>query len=666
MPDLDEFLKNELRRTVRPVDINDVSSRIDLRRTRRARLRKIQAAALTLVVIAGTLGGFAALSIVFREPGPGVAATSDVRNGGIVYSEVRNAGQHLWVVNPDGTGARQLTTDQGVSDSDPAISPDGRTVAFVRTGAGGSSICLIGIDGMGLAEFSTGDVSAVAPAWSPDGGQIAFASEAGGIFVASVDGSKPRLLGDSRIDVATALAWSPDSTKIAFSAPSEATGAQRNYDLWITDVDGVGQVNITYTTDASELSPAWSPDGSQILLSRSTPSGASLMLMAPDPDAVPVEVTDGASLDQNPSWAPDGSLIVFDRTWAGGTDVYTSRPDGTDLTLVVRNATDPVWQRVPPKTPALSTIALPGGLSAMRLAIGERAVWALGSKDHGVPSSLLRIDPVTDQVVATIPLEGEPWYLVSGGGTVWIGSPRSSVLQRVDAATNDVMAPIQLPGNGVKAIAANDEAVWVEVTDRSNQGQQDRVSLVRIDAQTSTVVATIPLQGLTGYDDEVAIGGAAVWVAGVNLTSPSEERGADLVRIDPSTNEIAAVIPVSAFSVRAGANAIWVTSPADGVNDSLRKPESWVAYQIDSSTNAISTPVALPEGLSGVLAITDSGVWFAGYDGQRLIHPMRLEGGAFDSSVPPINSVYSDMVVDEATGTIWVAAIIGLERIDLG
>ena len=66
MPDLDEYLRNELRRTIRPVDVNDVSSRIDLRRAHRTQLRKIQAMALTVVVIAGTVGGVAMLSFVFR------------------------------------------------------------------------------------------------------------------------------------------------------------------------------------------------------------------------------------------------------------------------------------------------------------------------------------------------------------------------------------------------------------------------------------------------------------------------------------------------------------------------------------------------------------------------------------------------------------------------
>ena len=311
-------------------------------------MRKVQSVALAFVVIAGCLGGVAVLRNVFSEPGRGVGPASNARNGAIVYSEVRNAGQHLWVVEPDGSGARQLTTDPNASDTDPSISPDGRTVAFVRTGADGSSIWLIGIDGEGLRRFSPADISAVAPSWSPDGARVAFAAAEGGIYIGSVDGSEPRLLVGA-LAVATGFTWSPDGAEIAYAAPSQATGAQRNYDLWIASatVSGTLSLDITAGSEASELSPAWSPDGSQILFSRTTASGASLMLMAPETHSTPIEVTDGTNLDQNPSWSPDGSRIVFDRTASGGTDVYTIQPDGSDLTLVARNAVDPAWQAIP-------------------------------------------------------------------------------------------------------------------------------------------------------------------------------------------------------------------------------------------------------------------------------------------------------------------------------
>src|SRR6266508_4163952 len=314
-----------------------------------------------------------------------------------------------------------------------------------------------------------------------------------------------------------------------------------------------------------------------------------------------------------------------------------------------------------------SNVVLPDGLGASRIAIGEDAVWALASTGENGLDVLVRIDPATDRVVATTSLAPRPWFEAAGAEAVWVGFPSSNMIQRVDTATNEVTGQIRLPGDGVTSIAADDQAVWVEVIhDRSDQGLQNLASLVRIDPRTGDVVATIPLEGLSGYDDEIAIGTGAVWVAGVNLTGPSEERGADLLRIDPITNSVSAVLPVSAFSVKAGSDAVWVTAPADGVNDSLHQSEAWVTREIDPTADEISAPTPLPGHASGVLAVTADGVWFSGYDAEGQIHPVRLQGGVFDRSVPPIDAIYTDMAFDGATGTIWIAAISGLKRVDRG
>lgn len=60
--------------------------------------------------------------------------------------------------------------------------------------------------------------------------------------------------------------WSPTTNKLAVSA--YAVGG--NYDIWVIDLDGniYAPVNITATTDAGEVEPSWSPDGTHIVYSR--------------------------------------------------------------------------------------------------------------------------------------------------------------------------------------------------------------------------------------------------------------------------------------------------------------------------------------------------------------------------------------------------------------
>lgn len=345
MSRLDDRLTQELERIARPADPTRAFERVDRRRHRRARIRKVQSGALAVVVIAGTIGGFALLSKAFRGPTSGIGVEPEVRNGSIVYSGVRNAGQRLWVVQPDGTGPRKLTVGEGSSDYGPSISPDGRTVAFTRTDSDGSAIYTIGIDGTGVTRMT--DTPGADPAWSPDGSQIAFVGQDAGLYVMRFEDDNPHLVVD-RGFVALHPTWSPDGSRIAFAAPSNAVGSLRNYDIWIVDVAGGPPTNVTHTTSASELDPAWSPDGSRLLFSGSTPSGSMLMTVAPDPNASPRAITDGSDVDLNPAWSPDGRFIVFDRDTAGGTDIYTMRADGSGLTVIATSAVTPAWQRLPP------------------------------------------------------------------------------------------------------------------------------------------------------------------------------------------------------------------------------------------------------------------------------------------------------------------------------
>ncbi len=344
MPDLDEYLRNELRRMVRPVDINDVSSKIELRRTRRARLRKIQAVALTVVVLAGTTGGVVMLSSVVRTRGAEIGSSANVGNGVIVYSEVRNAGQQLWSVHPDGTGAKQLTTGDGFSDTSPSVSPDGRTIAFTRTDQLGSAIFTIGIEGDGLTRLA--GAPATDPAWSPDGTQLAFAGSPGGpygIYVMGADGANPRLVpGTNELSVAHP-AWSPDGTSIVFEATAGAPEAGATWDIYSAPVEGSGLKDLSQTPNASEITPAWSPDGSRLAFAR---NGSLWLRHIATGNESPLTSSIGRQLDANPSWSPDGLSMVFDRTLATGTFLMTMGADGSGITLVAPNAVDPAWQAV--------------------------------------------------------------------------------------------------------------------------------------------------------------------------------------------------------------------------------------------------------------------------------------------------------------------------------
>ena len=154
---------------------------------------------------------------------------------------------HLFVLNADGSGLRDLT--QGISGgfgtpaSDPVWSPDGRMLAFVRLNTR-HGVYVVNADGSGVRNLTPKPRGAVyaAPAWSPDGRKIAFAGERDGnseIYLMNADGSGQRnLTSDLAYDGDPS--WSPDGRKITFVSNREGL-----YEVYVMNADGSGQRSLT-------------------------------------------------------------------------------------------------------------------------------------------------------------------------------------------------------------------------------------------------------------------------------------------------------------------------------------------------------------------------------------------------------------------------------------
>ncbi|MGH9370188.1 MAG: TolB family protein [Vicinamibacterales bacterium] len=123
---------------------------------------------------------------------------------------------------------RPMTIDDllgAVRVADPQLSPDGRTVAYIRTttdltpGRRNADIWAVSADGGSPRALIAGDKSENTPRWSPDGRTIAFISTRGGapqVYVAGADGSNVEKVTDLAMGVQPPLVFSPDGTKVAF------------------------------------------------------------------------------------------------------------------------------------------------------------------------------------------------------------------------------------------------------------------------------------------------------------------------------------------------------------------------------------------------------------------------------------------------------------------
>jgi TolB protein len=253
--------------------------------------------------------------------------------------------RELYGVQPDGTGLVQLTHNL-FDDVQPAWSPDGTRIAFVRTGAneGYPFPRVPGIYALSPATHAEqalvplpGFQPGVWPAWSPDGSLIAYIRGAK-IAVARTDGKLVRLVGthgDPRRPT-----WSPDGSQIAFT-----DGAGR--ELLVVSADGTGLHGVA--TVASADTPAWSPDGTWIAFAGRPNNTATNGIWIVHPDGTGFRLLAAVDSPFSPAWSPDSSQLVYESyTRGSGTKLRLAAIDGSsdrELSLPVGDPSTPAWRR---------------------------------------------------------------------------------------------------------------------------------------------------------------------------------------------------------------------------------------------------------------------------------------------------------------------------------
>ena len=136
----------------------------------------------------------------------------------------------IFVVGADGRG-RQNLTRTAAAESEIALSPDGRRIAYRRSTPRERirhEIWVMNVDGSGQRRLTTGEENEHAPAWSPDGRRLAY------------------------------MVWDTSAC-----TPVSGSGCAVT-DVWTVDADGSGQRKVL----DSAFQPRWSPDGSKLLFQR--------------------------------------------------------------------------------------------------------------------------------------------------------------------------------------------------------------------------------------------------------------------------------------------------------------------------------------------------------------------------------------------------------------
>jgi len=220
---------------------------------------------------------------------------------------------------------RQLTKLPG-GEGAPSLAPDGSAMVYERAVEGQRDLFLQRVDGQ-TAILLTGDCREDDrdAAFSPDGTRIAYRSECrgGGIFVIGATGENVRRIADFGFHPA----WSPDGRELAVATEGGVVPWNRpgRSELWAIEVDS-GRKRLVTRIDS--MHPSWSPSGRRIAVWGLPPDSFSRDLWTVAADGSEqeyeqaVRLTDDPELDWNPVWAGDGGRILFASSRGGTLNLW--------------------------------------------------------------------------------------------------------------------------------------------------------------------------------------------------------------------------------------------------------------------------------------------------------------------------------------------------------
>ena len=314
--------------------------------------------------------------------------------------------------------ATQLTWETGLEIT-PAISPDGRQVAYTVGDGTRSRIVVMPIAG-GRAVPLTDDSVAVEvhPQWSRDGSRILFLKD-GQVFSAPAGGGPARQEVPSRGGDVETASWSPDEREIAYAIddtlfirdasgtsrlatvlfqPSLCTWGPRNLiactsgnrwylkagmafgnlaPSWIVVIDpATGHVTGVTDSTASNVAPWWADDGRTLLY-------ASNRLGPPDLYAVPID-SRGSSTGE-----PQRLTVGL------GVNSFSLSADGSRLAYAVLATSSSIWSRPwsaeAPDPAARPTQLTFGQETIERCSVSRDGAWLYFDSDASGNADLYRL-----------------------------------------------------------------------------------------------------------------------------------------------------------------------------------------------------------------------------------------------------------------------------------
>jgi Tol biopolymer transport system component/DNA-binding winged helix-turn-helix (wHTH) protein len=330
----------------------------------------------------------------------------------------------------------QLTTDAG-EQSGPALSPDGKRLAFVWLKEGDTNqhvyIKQFGSESLlRLTDLSDDEYS---PVWSPDGKQLAFLSSSKtglALYVASLAASpvvrKLYMPGQITRWQQGAISWSPDGRDFILA---DHLGAQPSSSIYRIDVETMGSHALTTPPPGWEgdLSPVFSPDGAKIAFLRASESEVVDLYWIPSTGGVPHQVTHDNKMINGITWSSDNRSIIFSSNRAGQYALWKVSLDGGMPQRMPVGTEDATQPDVPSKGNNLAFVEGSAIFGILRLSAGKEG-------SHEAKESLIVSSTAQDSAPSISPDETQfafqSWR--SGSQQIWVSSIDGRSLRQLTPA----------------------------------------------------------------------------------------------------------------------------------------------------------------------------------------------------------------------------------------
>lgn len=248
---------------------------------------------------------------------------------------------------------RRLTNPQAgaFGDASPVFSPDGQSLAFIRSlNSLVSDVYRMHVSGGEPVRLTNDNLQMEdGLAWTANGREIVFSSPRGGLpslwRVSAFEGKPKRLIGIGEYAYTPAI--SKQGGRLAY------VYRRSNLNIWRapgpnSTAKGGAPIKLIAST-REEVSPQYSPDGKRIVFVSDRSGGKEIWVCASDGSGA-VQLTNfgGGGHTGTPRWSPDGRQIAFDSRPEGQSDIFVISTEGGRPRRLTTENTDevlPSWSR---------------------------------------------------------------------------------------------------------------------------------------------------------------------------------------------------------------------------------------------------------------------------------------------------------------------------------